>query len=247
MVTTPRTAWLAAFLAMSAAAPLSHAAPGGGFGSADDFDRFVTHYYQHPEPERVVPSLHYLARELGVPADESTARAGLFAFYAAIVRQDSSPSLASVPGLADLQDDSPEFLWQVLWFAGTPASRVLLESSAPPTASPRWERWDRQRQLPSRDPLAIPPRDIGAIEIFWGSFFATGDPRYVERVIGVLAPAGVEHDAGKIRIGASAEASLVTNARQHPRVFEICKAELPKQPKAVRKRLEAIVARATAP
>ncbi len=232
---------------MSASVPRSDAAPGAGFSSPDDFERFVTHYYQHPEPDRIVPSLHYLARELGVPADESTARAGLFAFYAAILKQDASPSLASVPGIADLQDESPEFLWQVLWFAGTPASRSLLETLAPPRTSARWERWDRQRQVPSRDPLTLPPQDIGVLEILWGSFFATGDPRYVERVIGVLALAGVEHDAGKIRIGASAEASLVTNARQHPKVVEICKAAAPRQPRGVRKTLEAIVARATAP
>jgi hypothetical protein len=245
MVTTPLTVCLAVFLAPAIA--FSQATSGAGFAAPDDFDRFVTHYYQHPEPDRVVPSLHYLARDLGVPSDESSARAGLFAFYAAILKQDSSPNLASVPGLADLQDESPEFLWQVLWFAGTPASRALLESVAPPRTSARWERWDQQRQVPSRDPLALPPQDTGALEIFWGSFFATGDPRYVERVISVLALAGVEHDAGKIRIGASAEASLLTNARQHPKVLEICKAQLPKQPRAVRKMLAAIVARATAP
>lgn len=220
---------------------------GAPFSTPDDFDRFVSHYYENPEPDRVVPSLLYMAREMGVPAEDNDARKGLVAFYAGILRRDPSANLAGVRDMAALQDEAPAFLWQVLWFAGTPAARALLETLAPPRTSPKWERWDRQRQSPPPDPLTLPPEDAGALEVFWGSFFATGDTRYVERVIGVLALARVEHDARKIRIGASAEASLVANARQHPKVMEICKAELAKQPKRVRRVLQEVLARAAAP
>ena len=227
--------------------PLLSAADGGGFVTPEDFDHFVSHYYQKPEPERVVPSLRFMAQDLGLPSAEASERSGLVAFYGAIFRQDQGPATSRFQDLPALAERSPEFLFRVLWFANTPEARSLLEALGPPPGSVRRGQWEELRKAAPPDPLTMEIIDPGAIDVFWGSFFATGDEHFVERVIGALALLRSEHDALKIRIGASAETSLVSNARQHEKVMEICKARLPKEPKAVRRVLERVVARATAP
>jgi hypothetical protein len=238
---------LSILLASLLGEPLLSAADGGGFVTPEDFDHFVSHYYQKPEPERVVPSLRFMAQDLGLPAAEASERSGLVAFYGAIFRQDGGSAPSRLQDLSALAERSPEFLLRVLWFANTPEARSLLEALGPPPGSPHREQWEELRRAAPPDPLTMEIADAGAIDVFWGSFFATGDPRYVGRVIGALALLRSEHDALKIRIGASAEMSLVSNARRHEKVLEICKALLPREPKAVRKALEQVVARASAP
>jgi hypothetical protein len=237
---------LRALLASLLGAPILPADDVSGFATPEDVDQFVSHYYQKPEPGRVVPSLLFLAHETGLPGAEAPERSGLVAFYGALFRQDEGLATSSTKDLAALAERS-EFLWQALWFAGTPGNRSLLETLGPPAGSPRREAWEDLRKANPPDPLTMKVEDPGAIDVFWGSFFATGDPRFVLRVIGALALDPSEHDAQKIRIRASAETSLVSNARRHEKVRETCKARLTKEPKAVRKVLEQIVARAAAP
>jgi hypothetical protein len=238
---------LPALLASTLGVPLLAMADGNGFATPEEFDQFVSHYYQKPEPERVIPSLRYVAQELGLTAGEASERSGLVAFYGAIFRQDERPAASAFQDLSALAERSPEFLWQVLWFAGTPGTRSLLDSLGPPPKSPRRAQWEELRKAVPPDPLTMEIADPGVIDVFWGSFFATGDERFVLRVIGALPLTRSEHDAQKIRIAASAETSLVSNARRHEKVLGICKARLGKEPKAVRKALEQVIARAVAP
>ena len=57
----------------------------------------------------------------------------------------------------------------------------------------------------------------------WGNFSATGDDRYIKRVMEVLLWFKPGGEAAKAMIGASARWSLTSNAVQHPKVMKVCK------------------------
>src|ERR1019366_1352485 len=64
------------------------------------------------------------------------------------------------------------------------------------------------------------------LDALWASFFATGDERYVWRLISALPMVDTKGDVSKMLIGGAAQWSLTSNAIQHGRVMEICEAQL---------------------
>ncbi len=113
-----------------------------------------------------------------------------------------------------------------LWYSGVPEARAILQelsSSMPAQAA-------RIRFLlatPAPHIVEIPP-DQGAwvLDAWWGYFLATGEELPVRAVIAVLPWTQVRGDVGRLLIGGAARWSLASNAVQHDRVLEICKAQL---------------------
>src|SRR5438874_9909990 len=72
------------------------------------------------------------------------------------------------------------------------------------------------------DLLTVEITEPVQLDILWAQFFATGDPRYVERIISVLPYAAPGEHSGRLVIGLAARWSLTSNATQQARVMEIC-------------------------
>jgi tetratricopeptide (TPR) repeat protein len=81
--------------------------------------------------------------------------------------------------------------------------------------------------------------------MLWGSFFATGDERYVKHIMSILPWFG-QGNAEKTLLAGTAQWSLTCNAYQHKRVLQICEKERINQP-ALKKALSEVIAKATKP
>ena len=79
------------------------------------------------------------------------------------------------------------------------------------------------------------------LDALWGSFFATGDDRYVQRLISALPMLDTKGDVARMLIGGAAQWSLTSNAVQHPKVMEICEKELKTLPDDQKPTLEKII------
>ena len=62
-------------------------------------------------------------------------------------------------------------------------------------------------------------------EVYWGAFFASGNPQYVKKILGLVPFASERHDFDRWQTGANAQWSLATNARKHPLVRSILQGE----------------------
>ncbi len=100
------------------------------------------------------------------------------------------------------------------------------------------------------DPTPIDTQEISSpaiLDMLWANFMATGDERYVKRIITAspwLDSPGVSTE--KKIISGAARWSLTANARQHKRVLQICMRERDNQP-ALKQVLTEIIDRATKP
>jgi tetratricopeptide (TPR) repeat protein len=83
------------------------------------------------------------------------------------------------------------------------------------------------------------------LDILWANFFATGDERFVKRIMSILPWFG-QGNAGKTLLAGTAKWSLTCNAHQHKRVLQICQRERENQP-ALKKVLSEVIAKATKP
>lgn len=73
--------------------------------------------------------------------------------------------------------------------------------------------------------LAVEGHSTGTNDFYWGGFFATGNPVFIERLVGEMKYADERDNFQLWAAGATAKWSLASNARQHPLVRTILESE----------------------
>lgn len=186
----------------------------------------MAQYYKTPEPERVAPAMEF-ASQLGYFKKES-ALPPFFGFLAGWFSKNWSAAEPVMERLLALPPEDQAVLVLGLWYSGLPEAKAKLRDIAP--RLPAQEKLIAS--LVNNDQLRLTeiPLEQGAwvLDALWGHFSATGDEAPVKRVIAALAWANA---TGNFAVGGAAKWSLTSNAAKHPRVLEICRAELARQSK----------------
>jgi len=228
-----RTTFTLSAAPVAAAPPLSEKA----------LDEWLTYYYLHPEPEKTPLAILSMQR-LGYLKKDS-ARAPLVAFLSLIFRSSGAVIEPSLKPFPSLSTGEQQVLLHALWVAGTGEAKAHLKRCLALLA-------DRgiagNEELSKLDPPALDRMTIDSpavLDMLWGAFMATGDEKYVIRVIGVLPYAAAEGNVAQLLIGSSARWSLAANAARHRRVLDICVSQMAKQPEEVRKVLAEVIVEAT--
>ena len=83
--------------------------------------------------------------------------------------------------------------------------------------------------------------------MLWGCFLASGDTRYVDKIIDALPMMKDESDQRRTLIGLAARWSLTSNAKQHKVVLKFCKKRLANSSKELKPLLEEVIKKALEP
>jgi len=237
MVAMPRIALaLCAILLASAAAGASPQ-----FSSVDDIANWMTYYYRKPEPARVVEAIT-AASQKGLLAPDKAAPP-IMGFIAGVIRKHPDGAADMVGKLATLPTAHQPVLVLAVWYSGHPNTRQLLTNlkQKMPAQSERIDKaLEGKPQLLTDIPLE---QGAWVLDALWGNFLATGDDAPVVRIISALEWMNSK-DVPKLRVGTNARWSLGGNAIQHPRVLEICKAQVLRQPQMVKQALVEVIAQA---
>lgn len=210
--------------------------------SDQDLNAWLTYYYLHPQPELVVPAT-LLAEKKGYLNSESGGP--YMAFLSRVFAQNPTKIAGWNKELeVAIQPKSKPILWTALWWSHTKESGQLLDEIAK-TLSPK-------TQTSLLEQIAKPPEPIekmdinhpNVVDMLWGAFFATGDEKYIQRLISVLSWETQSKDLNKMQVAASVRWSLTSNAEQHPAVLQICQQVREKQPD-LRTVLDPVIEKAT--
>lgn len=117
-----------------------------------------------------------------------------------------------------------------LWQAGHPMGADLLKKLG--EFSPVRGEVQALADKKSTSVANTPVRSPSSMNLQWGAFLATGDERHI---VNVLEAMGNDLPG----LDSAARASLAQNAAAHPRVLEICRVQLDRQPEQVRSLLRA--------
>jgi hypothetical protein len=150
--------------------------------------------------------------------------APLTAFVSRVFAQNPKQISNWVAQLAPaLSSKSLPMLYSSLWWSNTIEGKEVLNKlllALPPKSQ---EYLLGQMGKPA---VAIEAMEIKSPEVLdelWGAFSATGDDKYITRLMSVLPwnydPSG---DFNKLSIGGAARWSLSSNAVQHPKVRALC-------------------------
>jgi len=181
-------------------------------------------YYQNPRPQDFLMAVHSLSASgrLDDASQVSTA-IGFFATVFESHPQKVETWLARTRGLPEAHR---RILAAAAWKAGhTSGARLLREMSSNDDAL-NAEIVALTRQAPSAI-ADTPVLSASSLNLQWGAYLASGDARHIVAIVSALG-------SQQPGLGQSAVRTLARNAVSHPEVLAICRAEMERQPAAVR-------------
>lgn len=215
----------------------------------DDMGRWLTYYYLSPTPELTPDVIQEMSRQ-GIFAKEHAA-APMAAFFARIFAANPDKLAKWAPRFKAMKADEKRVICYALYFSNTDEGKKLCAELV--KNLPDADKWNN---LLSVEPVPFEEMTISGpdvLDALWGSFMATGDSKYVERVMTALplleknrkqlASKAKRVDVMPMVLGGAARWSLTSNCRQHERVMKICKAARNKHPE-LKTYLDDIVSRA---
>jgi hypothetical protein len=203
--------------------------------AADASQDWLTYYYMDQDTAVIGPAIRDLARE-GV-LNPGPAEAPIASFFSEIFRAHPNQAVGWIEaGKLDAEQRAP--LIKALWLAGLKQDAVKLA---------RLDDWP-QRDIeklgkPPPDRFGFRISDPSHLDMMWADFMATGDTRYVVRIIDVLDYSVAEGDAGLpvMQLRSSARWSLASNSAQHELVYRTVRTEAARRHGLAKEVLEGIV------
>lgn len=185
-----------------------------------DLSRWMTYYYLHPQPELVVTAIK-VADKNGLM--EGDAVAPFQAFLSRVFAKNPEQISPWFTQLGTISDNSKSVILTAIWWANTAEGKKLLDNIAASLPEKPREQFKKQIDRPFQDPdkMAITSPDV--LDVLWGCYSATGDEKYVKRLMSTLPWTDSQSkDLNKLLIASAASWSLTSNIEQHPAVKDIC-------------------------
>jgi hypothetical protein len=213
-----------------------------------DLAKWYYEYYLNPRPDEI-PRALAAYRVTGAFADNKY-HWQLSGFLAELFARHAGRLSEWLHDWTSYSAGDQRFLFEAVWLSGSAEAQTFLQTVGTRRLQELCERDLTAAPPPSRD--AIPPSSHpGALDFYWGRFFATGDAELVRKIIACLPlsrmrpqlPGGMV-DSGPMLIGNAASWSLGVNGRHHRKVREICQAEMMAQGGAIRQLLEDVLRKA---
>ncbi len=188
-------------------------------------DRWFQGYYLDPEPQRVEEYLRF------VDGDGLLKRQGaqvvITSFLAEIFRANPDRIADWSERLGDTSLNCRRVVVSALWMAQVDELETRLRAAAGPDGDDTMLAPLLTTSPPADEDIPITSPSV--LDMFWGMFMASGDAQHVRRIIKVLQWSEDESDTARLLIGGAARWSLTSNAVEHDRVLEICRAALEDQ------------------
>lgn len=167
----------------------------------------------------------------------------LASFMAELMRRNPDQVDAWVASLSDITESQKRLLMAALWQANLPQATEQLRKMTSTLKGEDKKFFDKLSEKPATPletkPIAAPAQ----LDLLWASFFASGDTKYVDRVIDALAMYN-QSGTQNILIGGAAKFSLTANARQHETVLRFLEQAADARPNES-KALREIIAKAS--
>ena len=192
-------------------------------------------YYLDPQPAEVPRAIQrlsqagYFDRAENVPVS--------IGFLATVFAQHPATVDTSLAGLAALPPKHQRIVVAAVWQSGHPSGNELLRTVG--RSSPVRAEIEQLASLPNQNLAETPVRSPSSMRLQWGAFLASGAERHV---VSILEAFGLNEPS----LNSAARMSLAQHAAAHPRVLQICQAQLERQPDEIRGELRAALQHAGA-
>lgn len=200
-------------------------------------EAWLNSYYGNPQPDELPRAVYSLSREGYF--DQAGQPAQAIGFFSEVFAKNPDRVNYWFAQFSGLPERHQRVLAAALWYAGNPrGERMLTAMSSSSDADVRAsvERLLAQGATRVED---TPVLSESSMNLQWGAFLASGNEKHITNILAAVG-------SGQPGINEAARLSLAMNAAAHPRVMEICRTQLDKQPNEVRSVLRAALNEAEA-
>lgn len=188
--------------------------------SMETLSRWMTYYYLHPQPELLNNAIIFADKE---NLFQGNSLVPLQAFLSRVFAQNPGRIVSCFDSIKGIKEDSRTLVLTSVWWSGTKEGEQFLKHIA--TQLPEKARVEFLRQI-EKSPAApedMPIDSPDVLDTLWACFSATGDEKYVKKLITVLPWSDKGNkDLNQLMIASAAKWSITSNAEQHPKVLQIC-------------------------
>jgi len=180
---------------------------------------WLNHYYENPQPERLVTSVYELSR--GGYFEQSGHVPLAIGFLGGVFAQNPEQIDQWVVMLSGLPRAHQRLVASALWYSGSAKGADYLRAYSR-VVGPEM-RGDIEQLLSMKPNLReTEVRSTSSLNLQWGAFLATGDARHVTQVLAALG-------SDQPGLSSAARFALAEQATAHERVYQICQDELARQ------------------
>jgi hypothetical protein len=219
-------------LGMSVGLILSFAGPASA-APTRDWSQWLSHYYEAPQADQVVPAVFALSRSGYFEGSGQPATA--IGFLSAVFAQNPDKVDGWMAAFRNLPMAHQRLVASAFWYSGLPGSDRPLRALARNSNSEmrgEIEHLLAQGATPVRE---TPVLSEGSLNLQWGAFLASGDQQHIVNALTALG----SNEPG---LSTVARYALAEKAATHQRVYEICQAQLAHQPANVRDQMQTALA-----
>lgn len=190
-----------------------------------DWSSWVENYYLNPEAEKVVPAVYALSRDGYF--EQSGQPAAAIGFLGSVFAQNPTKVAGWMRDFRELPVEHRRLVAAAAWYAGVSHGADYVRDVA--RSSPADIRAEVESLITWQQPTLqdTPVLSRSSLNLQWGAFLASGDSKHV---VNILAALGSTQPA----LSTASRVALAEKAMAHPRVYEICQAEIARQPAGVR-------------
>lgn len=181
---------------------------------------WMTYYYKNPQPELMVPALLFADKQGLLQGD---AAAPMQAFTSRVFAANPEKVKEWFTQLGPLSEAGKTLVITAIWWSNTKEGKELLDTITAQLPDKPKAEFKKQidKSPPELEKMDIESPDV--LDMLWACFSATGDEKYVKRLLTVLSWSSTDSkDLPKMLIVNAAHWSLMSNIEQHARVREIC-------------------------
>lgn len=218
---------IAASLALVISSPAVFAAQSTTAASSR---KWVSDYYQNPQPAALADAVYQLSRTgyFDGPGQPATA----IGFFSTVFAQNPDKVDGWLNDFRNLPEKEQRILASAVWYAGLPQGKQLLNALSAHSSREVRSGVTHMLAKGNRPVVETPVLSESSMNLQWGAFLASGNEKHITNILAAVG-------SGQPGITDAARLSLAMNAASHSRVMEICRAQLDKQPNEVRSVLRA--------
>ncbi|MEO8204919.1 MAG: hypothetical protein ABI615_01970 [Chthoniobacterales bacterium] len=187
---------------------------------------WFTYYYMDPQPDKFPAEVRSMSEKGDLTKVDN--QQPLIAFLSRIMAQNPDKISSWMSELESLPPNDKRVLYSAIWFSSTDQGRTFFQKN------------NLAGYLKKEPPdiLKMEPDSPSTLDMLWGYFMATGDPKAIRQIVSTLNLSKDEGALARFKNSGktdadkkaayldaafqSARSSLTSNCLQHPKVLEIC-------------------------